>query len=115
MRPTAFICGPYYNTEPSILTKNIERAREAAVWLWDNGYYAFCPHLNTANFHILTNQSEEVYRAFALNVIRSGLIQLLVMLQGWKNSDGSNNEFHLARVLEIPIFEYSHNSLLRLF
>jgi hypothetical protein len=114
MRPTAFICGPYHDSEPRQINKNIEAAKEASVWLWNNGYYVFCPHMNTANFHILTHQPESVYKQFAFRVIRSGLIDLLVLIFRWKFSEGAHNELQLCRTLEIPVLEFTNNQLIEL-
>lgn len=117
MRPTAFIAGPYIDAEPKFITKNIEEAKQAAVWLWDHGYYVFCPHLNTAGFHILTSQEENVFKSFCFRVIRSGLIDLIVLLPFWKTSEGTMNEMSFAQRLKIPIFEFSHepDRITRLF
>lgn len=117
MRPTAFVAGPYIDTRPEFITKNIEDAKTAAVWLWDHGYYVFCPHMNTAGFHVLTSQGEDVFKAFYLRVIRSGLIDLIVLLPYWKTSEGTMEEFAFARNLQIPVFEFYHepDRIVRLF
>lgn len=117
MRPTAFVAGPYMDIKPENIPKNISIAREATVWLWDNNYYVFCPHLNTAGFHILTSQGEDIFKTFCFRVIRSGLIDLIVLLPFWQISEGTMNELAFARNLEIPIFEYSNepSGIVRLF
>lgn len=114
MRPTAFVCGPYINTEQVEVLRNIESAKVVAVWLWDEGYYVFCPHMNTANFHKLAHQSENVYKQFAFSIIRSGLIDLIVLTPAWKSSSGARDEVHLAQTLKIPIFEFSLTGLTEL-
>ena len=117
MRPTVFVAGPYSDIKPEFITKNVDNAKTCAVWLWDHGYYVFCPHLNTAGFHILTSQGEDIFKAFCFRVIRSGLIDLIVLLPFWKTSEGTMHELAFARNLEIPIFEFSHepDRITRLF
>lgn len=108
MRPTAMIAAPYYDKNPNVVKDNITVARTCAIWLWDNGYYAITPHLNTGDFHVLTGVSESDYRDFYLKVIRSNLIDLLVLTGAWRERLESfvHQELKLATRLGIPAFEW---------
>jgi len=104
MKATAFVSGPYYNKDPEIIATNIQAAQECAIWLWEHNYYTFCPHLNTKHFEVLSTQSEEVYLDFCLKVIRSGLIDLIVLTtHNYTTSTGTLKEIDLAMRLDIPI------------
>lgn len=111
-RPTAFVAGPYFSTGQNgkadhvQIHKNIREAERVAVWLWDNEYEAFCPHKNTSMFHVLTSQKEDVYRAFAQKVLRSGLIELLVLAKNYEKSKGTKEEIELCQSLGIPVYAF---------
>jgi len=114
-RPTVFVSGPYtdlsYKGGPST-TINIGVSRECALWLWENGYYAFSPHLNTQSFELYINVETLVYLDFCIKVLRSGLIDLMVMCGQWRLSQGcflrkQHSEFHTAVDLHIPVFEWT--------
>ena len=106
MRPTAMVSGPYMSLGRSMVDDCVGRAEACSIWLWENDYYVLTPHLNTRNFHELVNQHESVYLDFWKKVIRSGLVDLLVMTYNWNQSDGALKENQLARHLGIPIYEW---------
>lgn len=112
MRPTTMIAAPYYDKDPSVIQENITIARTCAIWLWENGFYVLTPHLNTANFHCLTNVEEQVYRDFYLKVIRSGLTDLLVMTGEWHERPNSfcHQELKLATCLGIPAYVWDYRA-----
>lgn len=103
----AFVSGPYKDLPESSTPTHIDQARWCAVYLWDVGYYVICPHLNTGGFETLTHQPPKVFLDFCLHIIRSGVVDLLVMLPKWTESFGSRQEFKLARRLDIPIYTWT--------
>lgn len=112
MHATAFVSGPYAPI-PSLkldIVDNVSTAEACAIWLWNHDYYVFCPHLNTRYFGSYSPVPEQRYVAFYLSVIRSGLIDLLVLLPYWELSSGTDKEFRLARSLQIPILLWSPTS-----
>lgn len=114
MRSTAFVSAPYQGDTTSHIDRNIAVAELCSLWLWNNNYEAFCPHLNTRNFHILISQPEQVYLNFCFKIIRSGLIDLIVLCGSWKLSSGVRDEIELARTLKIPITIWQQTSLIPL-
>jgi len=112
-RPTVFVSGPYAAIDNGPSTyDNISIAESCSVWLWSNGYHAFCPHLNTRDFNWFAQQPPEVYLDFCIKVLRSGLIDLMVMCGQWRLSQGCflrkhHSEFHTAVDLHIPVFEWT--------
>lgn len=110
----AFVSGPYKRNHKST-TDNINLARDCAIYLWNTGYYVICPHLNTANFETYTGVPPRAFLDFCLHLIRSGVVDLLVMLPRWHVSYGAKKEFALARRLDIPIYTWEPpDSLTRL-
>jgi len=80
---------------------NISVAREKAIQLWDAGYVALCPHLNTAHFN---ENGPCTYDDFI-----EGDLQLLsrcdviYMLEGWDESKGAKIERDFAMMNGIHI------------
>jgi len=104
MHSTALISGPYSPLPKTKTSKHISIARECALWLWSNHYYAICPHLNTANFEHEIAVQNHVYVDFCFKLMRSGVVDLVVMLPNWNQSHGAKLEFKLARELYIPLY-----------
>jgi len=104
MHSTAFVSGPY-TAIPHLQSTidNIAIATDCAIWLWTHDYYVFCPHLNSRHFDTFANVPESRYIDFYLSILRSGIIDLLVLLPHWELSSGTEKEFKLARLLQIPI------------
>jgi len=81
---------------------NIRKARKAAIKIWELGFTALCPHLNTANFHLDCKCNYDAY-------IDGDLIMLkrcdgIFMLKDWILSHGATVEHDFARNLDLPIF-----------
>jgi len=110
---TAFVSGPYFNVDAEKIKQNIESAKDCAIWLWNHDYAVFCPHLNSAWFHTLTNAPEETFLQFCLKIIRSNLIDILVHVPNWSMSNGSWKEHNLALNLQIPIYRFNKDRLER--
>ena len=112
MRLNVFITGPYAPLRlPQRSTReNILLAEECAIWCWNNGFNAICPHLNTRDFHLTTTIQDSIYLDFYLDLIKSNFIQMLVHLPNWQDSKGSRTESALARQLSIPRFQWTPNS-----
>jgi hypothetical protein len=93
-----YTAGPY--GAPSVwgISRNIERAREAAAHLWAQGWAVICPHSNTAFMDGCTGEDFEKTRAMFL----SGDIEMLqrcdaiYMLRGWRDSPGAQEELGVA-------------------
>jgi len=80
---------------------NIQKAREAAIQIWEAGYTALTPHLNTAHFEkdckcsykdYMTGDIELLYRCDAI-----------FMLDDWEDSNGANEEHNHALAEMMPV------------
>jgi len=106
MTQTAFVSGCYTGEDSLETDQYIKLARDCTIWLWNHGYSVFCPHLNSAQMERFTNQNYQIFLNFCLKVIKSGLIDFLVLLPNWAASSGANKEINLAKKLTIPVIEW---------
>lgn len=104
-----YVAGPYFASTYDGIGHNIARAEQEAIWLWNNGYAAFCPHLNTAHFEVKAHAPESAYRGFDLRMLAS--CDALLVCEGWENSSGTKAEIAEAQRLGIPVY-YSREELL---
>ena len=113
MRATAFVSGPYSPLPyiKSDVVDNISTATDCAIWLWEHDFSVICPHLNTKFFDNLTDQPKEAFLDFYLSIIRSGVVDLIVLLPNWQSSEGTSAEFQLARRLYIPTYTWEPDCL----
>jgi len=95
-----YVAGRYRAKTEWELINNIRRAEEAALELWKKGYAVLCPHKNTQNFQ----------GALPDKIWLDGCCELLsrcdavLMLDGWKQSEGATLEFELANTLGLEIY-----------
>lgn len=92
----AYLAGPYRAATEWDVEQNIQRAEAAALQLWRQGYAVLCPHKNTAHFggalpdQVWLNGSLEF-----MSRLRPDKGDIVVMLSGSEESDGTQNEkFH---------------------
>ena len=101
--PVAFVCGPYRSPDGFAgIAVNIETAREIAKALWQQGYTALCPHLNTAHFDGIA--PDHVFLDGALELMRRS--DLVVLAPRWHESSGSMAEIREAVRMRKPIYEW---------
>jgi hypothetical protein len=96
----AYVAGPYRGPTWNDVERNIHEAREIAVALWQMGFSALCPHLNTAHFDGLA--PDEVWLEGDLEWLR--VSDLVVMHPRWRQSDGATRERQEANSLLIPVY-----------
>jgi hypothetical protein len=101
-RPVAYVAGPYRGINAFDVSRNIESARLVAAALWRQGYYALCPHMNTAHFDGIVD--DRVFLDGALELMRR--CDLVVLSRGWAQSEGSREEIREALAIGKPIFEW---------
>ena len=87
-----FVSGPYRSETYEGRQANIERAKEAAIKIWQSGDIAFCPHLNTMNFDGLV--PDDTFLAGDIEIL--GRCDIIYMLNGWQDSAGSRAEYQYA-------------------
>jgi len=97
-----YISGKYTGGTPKETDQNIAAARKVAVELWNMGYVALCPHLNTANFEKDCGVPYAQYLSGDLELLSR--CDAILLLEGWRGSSGACIERQYALEHEIPIF-----------
>ena len=95
-----YIAGKYSNGNIEI---NIQRAREAAKGVWEAGFTALCPHLNTQHFEIdcLCEYDDYILGDLTMLIRCDGIF----MMKDWEDSAGALGEHYVAQQCGIPIFK----------
>lgn len=89
--------GIYYHQQ------NIERAAAIALRLWQMGFAAICPGLNTLNFD--GSAPDDVWLKGDIAIMRR--CDAVVMAPGWQTSVGAKGEREHALKCGIPVFDWS--------
>jgi hypothetical protein len=112
MTKRVYIAAPYRAKTEWELVKNIRRAEAAAINVWQSGWYAFAPHLNTAHFGGLC--PDETWLAGDLEFL--AVCDIIFMVQGWENSKGATAELQFAKEHNIPaVFDDGISSFKKLY
>lgn len=94
------------------IVTNIDKARKLAIEVWEAGFTALTPHLNTIHFE---NDCQCTYEDFIdgdLELIKR--CDCLLMLPEWDYSKGALMEHAEAKKLNKPIF-YSLENLIKYY
>ncbi len=102
----AYVAGPYRADNPNGIFENIMAARRVAVRLWQIGYVAICPHMNTMLFDGACDDS--VWLEGDLEILRR--CDLVVMVPGWSKSQGAKKERLEAKSHGIPVFYWDNDT-----
>jgi len=96
----AYIVGPYRSKKGKQgIIQNIKNAEKIALKYWELGYCVICPHKNTALMDGV--DTDEMFLTGGLELVfRSDLI---VVMKGWKKSEGSIAEIRCAKELNKDI------------
>jgi len=100
-----YVAGKYSGKSYSEISDNIAKAEQAAIQLWRLGWAVICPHKNSAHFEIYEKVAGITY-----NTWLNGDLELLsrsdaiLLLDGWKDSNGAVKEKLKAVELGIPLF-----------
>jgi hypothetical protein len=99
----AYVSGPLRALTPYLMEQNILSARSEAEALWKIGFATFCPHLNTLGMvGMLGNDEEDFIKGDLLFIDNC---DCLVMIPGWRDSEGAMLEYDHAVSLSIDVFE----------
>jgi len=84
------------------IKKNIEFAREHAVKIWESGFTAIVPHLNTFHFEDDCNCNYEDYMVGDFEILSR--CDGIYLLPNYAESPGALRERRQARHLRLPMF-----------
>ena len=99
----AYVSGPYRAKTLRGVIDNIRKAEAVAIELWNMGYATLTPHLNTQLFpeegqiNYIKGDLEFISR------LHNGK-DIIVMLEGWENSNGARQE--LSHAINLGIKSY---------
>ena len=99
-----YVAGPYSANNVIDVLKNIGRGEKACAKLFVNGFAPFCPWHDKS---FVTDNSEydftvEQFYDYSLAWLK--VSDLMLVLDGWKDSKGTLEEMKVAKELNIPIF-----------
>lgn len=95
-----YVAGPYSADTDWRRKQNIQRAEHVAAQLWKMGYYAICPHLNSAFFGGIC--PERVFLEGGLEMLRRS--DAMILVKGWESSRGTLLEIAEAEKKKIPYY-----------
>ena len=102
-----YIAGKYTGKTDEEISANIQKAREAAIKIWEAGHVAFCPHLNTAHFERDCICKYEDYIKGDLQLLEK-CDAVYVLRGGQHESKGTRKEIFHAMRKNISIY-YEEN------
>jgi hypothetical protein len=99
--PLIYIAGPYRGFGPTEVIAHVRAASDAMARLMATGYAVICPHTMTYGLEFYSGLDDTMY-------LRQGLEQLrrcdaMIVLPGWQNSQGTQQEIKHALEWGIPI------------
>ncbi len=96
-----YIAGPYRSEKGEYFVRqNIRNAEDAAVFVWQKGGVALCPHKNTSGFGGICDD---------IKFLEGDLLLLercdaVFMTEGWEKSIGARREREYAINVNMPVF-----------
>ncbi len=102
-----YISGKYTGKTLEETNENIEYAKKVAIYLWDRGYVALCPHTNSPHAESECSATYDDYLNGDLELLSR--CDAIVMLSNWNFSNGAKVELEFAKANNIPIFYYPDN------
>jgi nucleoside 2-deoxyribosyltransferase len=103
----AFVAGPYRDSRgPYYIRENIRAAEKVSLHLWQEGFPAICPHLNTCLWDGAA--PDEVWLQGDIEILSR--CDVVVCVPGWQRSSGTTNEVEFALMRNIPVLEFESPS-----
>ena len=97
-----FVSGRYRAKTESEKAGNIWHAVRVSVRLWELGWYAFCPHANTAHFDNYSKLPPEAYLEGDIAFLKC--CEGIFMLEGWEQSVGARRELEVATEQNLEVY-----------
>jgi dienelactone hydrolase len=98
-----YVAGAYRAKDIATTVKNIEKARRVAATLWRQGYAVICPHSNSGLMDS-NDIPEQTWLDGYLEILSR--CDMLVVVPGWEQSQGTRGEIDFAQKHNIPIVEW---------
>lgn len=95
-----FVSGVYASWGPAQIDEAIAQAREAAIQIWEHGFTAICPHLNTAHFEQDCACEQDDYLKGDLEILKR--CDVAFFLPNYSSSRGALREYKFALLHKIP-------------
>jgi len=112
MPPLIYIAGPYSAGANGLdyhgIDQNIAIARAAAKWLIENGFWFFCPHLNSAHFEC-TSPAVPPATWYDLDIRLLKACDAMLLVGEWEKSKGVKKEIEVAADLHLPLFDFNRD------
>lgn len=81
------------------IKQNVDKAEAVSLMLWKMGYAVICPHTMTQHFQ--NECPDEMWLKGCLELLKR--CNAIWMVEGWRDSEGSKEEFNLARELGLTL------------
>jgi hypothetical protein len=92
-KKVVYIAGPYRSDKGEYFVRqNIRSAEDAALFVWQNGGVALCPHKNTSGLGGAA--PDEVWLEGDLELLQR--CDAILMIEGWERSGGARKERQMA-------------------
>jgi hypothetical protein len=95
-----YVAGPFRAATPWLIEQNVRRAEEAALEVWRMGAVAVVPHMLTRHFQDSLPDSVWIEGLMSL----MSVCDMMLVLPGWKNSEGTKSEITEAQRQKKRIF-----------
>ncbi len=95
-----YVAGPFRGASPLDVRRNVERARDAGFEVAQCGAIPYIPHTMYADF------DKQLTDEYWINATEEGLRRCdgILLLEGWRESEGSKSEANVAWDIGLPIF-----------
>jgi len=107
--PLIYIAGPFRGPTPYDVRRNVERARDAGLWVARQGGYPVIPHTMTSDFD--KQLTDEFWLDGTMELLRR--CDAICMMENWAKSVGAQAERREAVRLELPVLYVDDNMVER--
>jgi hypothetical protein len=95
-----YVAGPFRASTAWGIEQNVRAAEVVALEVWRAGAVALCPHANSRHYHGAA--ADELFIEGTLELLRR--CDAVLLIKGWKESEGSRGEKREADRLGLPVF-----------
>jgi hypothetical protein len=97
-----FIAGKYRNKNGEHhVAENIRIAGEAALFVWQQGAAALCPHKNSSFFGGAEGTDDQLWMEGYIEMLKR--CDAVWAIAGWQESEGARNEVKTAQEIGLPV------------